>query len=147
MTSAAGERHTDAPVGADPVRALEPVELPVSEIGPLFRRRLARIRHCRVSFSLEINPRPTRRTLGGYYKSRYLVRVYSHDREEGQRPLEELFATFLHELAHHLEYTEPHTFGARWSPRAPGLMHSRLFWRILGDLKWRWDQICAQHRR
>ncbi len=121
-------------------------EPPVSVIAPLFRRRLERIRRCRVPFELEINRRPTRRILGGYYRSRHLVRLYSHDQKEGQRPVEELFDTFLHEVAHHLEYTEPHTFGARWCHRVPGLMHSRLFWQILGDLKWRWAELCAQRR-
>jgi hypothetical protein len=119
-------------------------EPPVSAIGPLFRHRLERIRRCRVSFDLDINTRPTARVLGGYYKSRWLVRVYSHDRVEGRRPLEELFATFLHEVAHHLEYTEPHMFGSRWCRRVPGLMHSRLFWRILGELKWRWVEVQSQ---
>ena len=58
-------------------------------------------------WTVDINTRPTERVLGGYYRSRRLVRVYSHDRVEGRRPLEELFDTFLHEVAHHLEYTEP----------------------------------------
>ena len=80
---------------------------PISALGPLFRYRFEKIHRCRVDFDLDVNPRPTTRVLGGYYKSRALVRVYVRDRQLGLRPLEELFDTFLHELAHHLEYTEP----------------------------------------
>jgi hypothetical protein len=121
--------------------APERFEPPISALGPLFGHRLERIHNCRVKFSVEINSRPTRRVLGGYYRSRRLVRIYSHDSEEGRRPIDELFDTFLHEVAHHLEYTEPFTFGARSCRRVPGLMHSRLFWRILGELKWRWSEL------
>jgi hypothetical protein len=116
-------------------RAFEP---PLSALGPLFRGRLEKIHRCRVEFSVDLNPRPTNRVLGGYYHVRKLVRVYSHDRELGRRPLEELFDTFLHEVAHHLEYTEPESFRAQNCGRVPGRMHSRLFWRILGELKGRW---------
>ena len=91
--------------------------------------------------------RPTERVLGGYYKSRRLVRVYSHDRVDGPRPLEEVFETFLHEVAHHLEYTEPQSFGSRGCRRAYGLMHSRLFWRIFGELKWRWAKLQTDRPR
>jgi hypothetical protein len=122
-------------------------EPPISALGPLFRYRLEQIHVCRVNIVVEVNARPTTRVLGGYYRSRRLVRVYSHDRAFGPRPLEELFETFLHEVAHHLEYTEPSTFGARRCHRAYGLMHSRLFWRILGELKWRWANRAAVHLR
>jgi hypothetical protein len=114
---------------------------PASALGPLFRYRLEQIHACRVELFVQISARPTHRVLGGYYKSRRLVRVYSHDRVDGPRPLEKLFETFLHEVAHHLEYTEPQTFGARASCRKYGLMHSRLFWHILGELKWRWANL------
>jgi hypothetical protein len=119
-------------------------EPPVTALGPLFNRRLERIHRCRVQFSVDINSRPTQRVLGGYYRSRRLVRVYSHDSVDGRRPIEELFDTFLHEVAHHLEYTEPFTFGSRACRRVPGLMHSKLFWRILSELKWRWAEIKAK---
>jgi hypothetical protein len=99
-----------------------------------------------VPFELEINTRPTHRVLGGYYKSRRLVRLYAHDRASGQRPLEELFDTFLHEVAHHLEYTEPQSFDSKVCRRVHGRMHSRLFWRILGELKYRWAEVQARHR-
>jgi hypothetical protein len=129
------------PPAPTPPNRFEP---PVSALGLLFRHRLERIHRCRVDLAVNINTRPTRRVLGGYYRSRRLVRVYSHDRLEGRRPLEELFDTFLHEVAHHLEYTEPHSFGARGCRRVHGLMHSRLFWRILGELRWRWATLQAQ---
>jgi hypothetical protein len=116
-------------------------EPPVTAIGALFRARLSRIYECKVHFELDINTRPTTRVLGGYYWKRALVRVYTHDRGTGRRPLEELFDTFLHELAHHLEYTEPETFRARSCGRVRGRMHSRLFWRILGELKGRWADL------
>jgi hypothetical protein len=122
-------------------------EPPTSALGPLFRYRLEQIHVCRVNIIVDVNARPTSRVLGGYYRSRRLVRVYSHDRATGLRPLEELFETFLHEVAHHLEYTEPHKFGARGCHRAYGLMHSRLFWRIFGELKWRWANRAAVHLR
>jgi len=133
---------------AQPAAPMPPdrFEPPISAVGPLFRYRLERIRLCRVNFSIDINTRPTERVLGGYYKSRRLVRIYSHDRLDGRRPLEELFGTFLHEVAHHLEYTEPRSFGSRRSRRIYGLMHSRLFWRILGELKWRWAELQTQRR-
>ncbi|HKI20733.1 MAG TPA: hypothetical protein VKA15_22775 [Isosphaeraceae bacterium] len=123
-------------------------EPPVSALGPLFRYRLEQIHLCRVNYSVDINTRPTVRVLGGYYKSRRLVRIYPHDRLEGRRPLVELFDTFLHEIAHHLEYTEPRSFSATRSYRVYGLMHSRLFWRILGELKYRWAeaQLGRTHR-
>ncbi|MHC5543835.1 hypothetical protein ACYOEI_36875, partial [Singulisphaera rosea] len=119
-------------------------EAPVSALAPLFRSRLERIITCKVAYELEINTRPTTRVLGGYYRTRNLVRIYSHDRELGRRPLEELFDTFLHEMAHHLEYTEPDSYKASSCGRVPGRMHSRLFWRILGDLKWRWGELQRQ---
>ena len=116
-------------------------EPPVSALGPLFRTRLERTYQCQVDFEIELNTRPTTRVLGGYYKTRRLVRVYSHDRQIGRRPLEELFDTFLHEMAHHLEYTEPDSFDAHACGRVPGRMHSPLFWRILGELKQRWADL------
>jgi hypothetical protein len=120
-------------------------EPPVTALGPLFNRRLERIHVCRIKFMVDINSRPTQRVLGGYYRSRRLVRVYSHDSVDGRRPIEELFDTFLHEVAHHLEYTEPFTFGSRACRRVPGLMHSKLFWRILSELKQRWSELKARH--
>ena len=57
------------------------------------------------------------------------------------RPLEELYDTFLHEMAHHIEYTEPHSFQAKSCERVYGRMHSALFWRILGELKGRWMDL------
>jgi hypothetical protein len=119
---------------------------PASAIGPLFRFRFERIYHCRLDYELDVSNRATTRVLGGYYKSRRLIRIYVRDRELGVRPLEELFDTFLHEMAHHLEYTEPYSFSARSCGRIPGRMHSRLFWRILGELKFRWLQYQGQPR-
>ncbi|MFO0950820.1 MAG: hypothetical protein U0835_06625 [Isosphaeraceae bacterium] len=116
-------------------------EPPVSALVPLFRHRLDRVYSCLVGFDVEINTRPTTRVLGGYYKTRRLVRIYSHDRQSGRRPLEELFDTFLHEVAHHIEYTEPDSYHARACERVPGRMHSELFWKILGDLKARWAEL------
>jgi hypothetical protein len=121
-----------------PVHRFEP---PISALGPLFRSRLERVYRCLLDYELEINTRPTTRVLGGYYKTRKLVRIYSHDGRLGRRPLEELFDTFLHEIAHHIEYTEPDSFHARECERVHGRMHSRLFWRILGDLKYRWLEL------
>jgi hypothetical protein len=118
-------------------------EPPVSALEPLFLHRFERIHDCRIEFSVDISTRPTRRVLGGYYRSRGLVRVYAFDSIDGRRPVDELFDTFLHEVAHHLEYTEPSTFGSPGCWRVPGLMHSRLFWRILGELKWRWAELKA----
>jgi len=136
------------PVAARPAAPVPPdrFEPPISAVGPLFRCRLERIHTCRANFVVDINTRPTDRVLGGYYKSRRLVRVYSHDRVDGRRPMAELFDTFLHEVAHHLEYTEPQSFGSRGCRRIHGLMHSRLFWRILGELKWRWAESQTQRR-
>jgi hypothetical protein len=129
--------------GPAPPKPSAPVrfEPPLSALGPLFRGRLGRIYECQVDYTLDLNTRPTVRVLGGYYKKRALIRVYSHDRQAGRRPMEELFDTFLHEAAHHLEYTEPHSFNARACGRVPGRMHSRLFWRILGELKGRWADL------
>lgn len=121
-----------------PPRRFEP---PISALSPLFSSRLDKIYRCLVSFEIDINTRPTTRVLGGYYKTRKLVRVYSHDCQTGRRPLEELFDTFLHEMAHHIEYTEPDSFHARECERVHGRMHSRLFWVILGELKGRWADL------
>ena len=144
IESAPGDQR-QAPRAPDPPR--QPVHRRrVSALGPLFRYRFERIYRCRVDYDLDINCRATIRVLGGYYKSRRLVRVYVRDREQGLRALEELFDTFLHEMAHHLEYTEPYSFSARSCGRVPGRMHSRLFWKILGELKHRWAQIQRQHR-
>ncbi len=90
-----------------------------------------------------MNIRPTTRVLGGYYRRKVLIRVYTHDRVAGRRPLEELFDTFLHEVAHHLEYSEPDSFRAAACERVPGRMHSRLFWHVLGVLKQRWATLQA----
>jgi hypothetical protein len=119
---------------------------PVSALGPLFRHRFERIYECRADYDLDINNRATLRVLGGYYKSRRLIRIYARDREQGLRPVAELFDTFLHEMAHHLEYTEPFSFSARSCGRVPGRMHSRLFWKILGELKYRWARLQGQQR-
>ena len=119
---------------------------PVSAIGPLFRFRFERIYQCRLNYELDVSNRATTRVLGSYYKSRRLIRIYVRDRELGVRPLEELFDTFLHEMAHHLEYTEPFSFAARSCGRIPGRMHSRLFWRILGELRLRWARHQGQPR-
>lgn len=116
-------------------------EPPISSLGPLFRSRLAKVYSCLADYEVEINTRPTTRILGGYYKTRRLVRIYSHDGQLGRRPLEELFDTFLHEMAHHIEYTEPDSFHARECERVHGRMHSGLFWRILGELKGRWADL------
>lgn len=132
------ESSSVVPVGDGPCRRFEP---PIGALGRLFQMRLDRIHACGVAFRTDINTRPTHRVLGGYYRTRRLVRVYSHDRVAGRRPLEELFDTFLHEVAHHLEYTEPESFGDRKCGRTPGRMHSALFWRILGELKGRWADL------
>ena len=116
-------------------------EPPITALAPMFRQRLVRLYECRVDYSVDMNTRPTSRILGGYYRRRRLVRVYTHDRGTGRRPLEELFDTFLHEIAHHIEYTEPESFGAVDCARVPGRMHSRLFWRILGELKRNWATL------
>ena len=136
-----GRLVVEGRAGAGEPRPFEP---PLSALGKMFRARLDRIYTCRVAFVLDLNPRPTVRVLGGYYRRRRLVRVYTHDRAAGRRPTEELFDTFLHEVAHHLEYTEPQSFLARACGRVHGRMHSPLFWRILGELKRRWAEI--QHR-
>jgi hypothetical protein len=118
-----------------------PFEPPTSALSPLFRFRLERIYICHHEFSVDMNVRPTTRVLGGYYRKRRLVRVYTHDRRSGRRPLEELFDTFLHEVAHHIEYTEPRSFRAPACGRVHGRMHSELFWMILGELKGRWADL------
>ncbi|MDR3622098.1 MAG: hypothetical protein P4L85_22300 [Paludisphaera borealis] len=129
---------SSAPSIRRPAQLPSRFDVPVSALAPLFRARLERIYRCRVAFDLDLNTRATTRVLGGYYKTRRLVRVYVNDTELGRRPLEELFDTFLHEVAHHLEYTEPTSFSARACGRVPGRMHSRLFWKILGEIKYRW---------
>jgi hypothetical protein len=132
---------------ARPGTAAPRFEPPPSALGALFRYRLEHIHVCRINYRVDINTRPTLRVLGGYYRSRRLVRIYTHDREEGRRPLEELFDTFLHEIAHHLEYTEPRSFAPSPCRRVPGLMHSRLFWKILGELKQRWAESQLRRRQ
>ena len=131
-----------APAAPAPVRFTPPL----SALGPLFRFRFEQIYLPRVGYHLDINERATTRVLGGYYKSRRLVRIYARERGQGVRPVEELFDTFLHEMAHHLEYTEPFSFAARACGRVPGRMHSRLFWKILGELKHRWARVQEQKR-
>ncbi len=122
---------------------------PISALSALFQTRLEQIYLCAEPFRLDVNARPTLRVLGGYYKERRLIRIYAFDTKQGRRPLEELFDTFLHEVAHHLEYTEPGSFGASSCGRVPGRMHSPLFWRILGELKGRWfeRQVVETRRR
>src|SRR5690349_2243782 len=72
---------TAEPAAPAPGRRFEP---PISALGPLFCDRFAKIYQCQSEYSLEINVRPTTRVLGGYYKTRRLVRVYSHDRVLGR---------------------------------------------------------------
>ena len=50
----------------------------------------------------------------------------------------------LPRAAYTYEYTEPYSFSARGCGRVPGRMHSRLFWRILGELKNRWARVQEQ---
>ena len=132
-----------APLAGEAQRPPRRFEPPVSALAPLFRDRLARLYTVRESFDIDMNVRPTTRVLGGYYRRKVLIRVYTHDRVAGRRPLEELFDTFLHEVAHHLEYSEPDSFKASACGRVPGRMHSRLFWHILGVLKLRWAESQA----
>jgi len=136
----ADEHTATLPAGGVPVSPSRPqgFEPPISALAPLFRFRLSAIFACETPYSVDMNIRPTVHVLGGYYRRTALIRIYTHDKASGRRPLEELFDTFLHEMAHHLEYTEPHTFDAARCGRVRGRMHSRLFWRILGELKGRW---------
>jgi hypothetical protein len=129
--------------GSEPAQTVQ-FDPPVLALGHMFRKRLEQIYPCKHGYSLEMNVRATTRVLGGYYKKRRLVRIYTHDCQTGRRPLDELFDTFLHEMAHHIEYTEPESFHARECGRVHGRMHSRLFWLILGDLKARWAEV--EHR-
>jgi len=132
-----GTSVAEQPATRDP-RRFEP---PVSALAPLFRDRLRRIYHCQVDFETDMNIRPTARMLGGYYRRRRLVRIYTHDTHTGRRSMEELFDTYLHEVAHHLEYTEHIRFDAEACQRVRGMMHSPLFWKILGHLKQRWAAL------
>ena len=138
MVESSPDPTTHGNLSSPAPRRFEP---PHSALGRLFRARLNRLHQCLVPFEVDINSRPTHRVLGGYYQSRRLVRVYSHDRVAGRRSQEELFDTFLHEVAHHLEYTEPTAFHGITCGRVPGRMHSYLFWRILGELKARWVDL------
>ena len=126
---------------AGPSNSKAGYEPPIAALSPLFRSRLNRIHDVIIHFDLDVSPRPTARVLGGYYRKRRLVRIYAVDRETGRRPLAELFDTFLHEMAHHLEYTEPDSFRAPACERVPGLMHSPLFWRIYAELRDRWTAL------
>ncbi len=117
------------------------LDAPVSMLKAMFRHRFDRIYLCEIAYHVDINTRPTTRVLGGYYHKRRLIRVYSHDIATGRRATEELWDTFLHEMAHHLEYTEPHSFNARKCQRVRGRMHSGLFWFILSVLKRRWAEL------
>ncbi|WZO96918.1 hypothetical protein EP7_003925 [Isosphaeraceae bacterium EP7] len=116
-------------------------EPPIGALSALFLHRLGRVYPCRETFDVDMNTRPTRNRLGSYYRARRLIRVYTHETGAGRRPLEELFDTFLHEVAHHLEYSEPDSYNAAECGRVPGRMHSHLFWIILGDLKARWVEV------
>ena len=66
---AAGRDRHGRPAPIPPDR----FEPPTSALGPLFRYRLEQIHVCRVNLVVDVNTRPTRRVLGGYYKSRRLV--------------------------------------------------------------------------
>lgn len=111
---------------------------PAAALAPLFRLRLRSIHECRREFTLEISERPTNRVLGGYYPRRTAIKLYTSDVETGRRALDELFDTFLHEVAHHLEYTEPSSFSAKRCGRVRGVMHSPLFWKIYNTLRQKW---------
>ena len=103
-----------------------------------FLSRLDTVYSCLCEFALDINTRPTTES------SAVITRPEGWSgsiRTTGSSaaPLEELFDTFLHEVAHHLEYTEPDSF-------RPLVRESRsdaqpLFWRILGELKGRWLEL------
>ena len=107
----------------------------------MFRQRLSRIHPCRVPFELRFSNRPTLRALGRYHHERRLIRLFPHDAIEGVRSVEELFEVFLHELAHHLEYTESDQFGGHGPERHAGLAHSPLFHRIHETLWSRWHAV------
>lgn len=134
-------RHQNAHQTPTPNRSVRTsFNPPPAALGHIFRLRLESIHKCKRDYDLELNPRATSRVLGGYYKNRALIRVYTNDVKTGKRSIDELFETFLHEVAHHLEYTEPSTFEAKRCGRKHGTMHSDLFWRILGTLKRLWAE-------
>jgi hypothetical protein len=114
-----------------------------SPLERVLRDRLVLIHECLVEFELDLNPRPTRWALGRYYRSRRFLRVYIHDRDAGPRPLEEVFAIFLHEVAHHLDATEPHSFPPARSRPLPRSTrrgsHGPRFRRILKTLEEGWE--------
>ena len=123
-------------------------EPPVSALGPLFRYRLERIHACRVeSASSTSTPGPPGACSGATTgRDDWSESTPTTATKAGGR-WKSFSSTFLHEVAHHLEYTEPQTFGSRGCRRTHGLMHSRLFWRILGELKWRWAELEARQRQ
>ena len=84
---------------ADQARRRSSRVVAASPLERVLRDRLGLIHECLVEFELDLNPRPTRWALGRYYRSRRFLRVYIHDRDSGPRPLEEVFAIFLHEVA------------------------------------------------
>ena len=88
-----------------------------------------------------MNPRPTTRVLGGTIAATPWCASTPTTARRDDGPLEELFDTFLHEVAHHLEYSEPDSFRAKACGRVRGRMHSRLFWHILRVLKRRWAEL------
>ena len=114
-----GSRPSRAPQPSARPAEPRPFEPPISALGPLFRNRLERIYACRVAFVIDINTRPTTRVLGGYYKSRRLVRDLLARPQGRPAAAGELFDTFLHEVAHHLEYTEPQSFDSQGLPARP----------------------------
>lgn len=81
---------------------------------------------------VELILRPYSKTMYGYYdprKRRIVLYIYLDCGKSHLRPYSELWDTFLHELAHHLQYTTTNYV------RTKGVMHNSGFYKILDSLK------------
>lgn len=81
---------------------------------------------------VELILRPYSKTMYGYYdsnKHRIVLYVYSDNRRRQLMPYCEIWSSFLHELAHHLQYTTTDYV------RVKGVMHNSDFYKILYSLE------------
>ena len=89
------------------------------------KENLLRLHDCTESFSVVFSGKKSVRVNGLYYYQTKEILVHNRN-FEGNNKDNQLFYTAMHELAHHIQFTEHHKTSCR--------SHTKLFYAILDDL-------------
>jgi predicted SprT family Zn-dependent metalloprotease len=90
------------------------------------KANLLKLHDCTEEFTLVFSGKKNRRTNGNYFSADVKILINNRNFEEGEAGDNLLFYTAMHELAHHIQFTEKHQDGVR--------CHTKLFYSILNDL-------------